>query len=217
VLRRSYAARILRGLNNEWEQKLNALVPPEAPPVQEELHPAPAQGGLKTGPARRTALQVINQMIQARMSQAIVVKLDDCGRLTDGQQASDEYKKLTERGIAVLGAGVTALYLEPAVETQLLANWTTSWLSNARGDRARIDRLNLAYTEQGRHKALLDHAVALCEALNRENAGNVPAAVRALLQGNESEIRSNDRLLGRVGSELDSLQSLEKWLEEKQP
>jgi len=217
ILRRGFAARVLRNFNNNWEQKLNILIPSEEPPVQEELPAAPPAGMPRGQQPHWTALQVINQMMKTRLSQAIVLKLDDCGRLTDGQQVSDEYKKLTERGIAVLGASVTAIYLDPVVEAQLLASWTTTWLSNARADRNRIERLNLAYTEQGRHQALLDHAFYLSEALNKDNPATASAAVKTLLQATEAEIHANDRLLGRVSSELDSLQGLQKWVEEKQP
>ena len=217
IVRRGFAARLLRSINDDWEQKLNALMPPEEPAPEEELPAARPAAPPKGEPVRRTALQVINQMMKARLSQAIVVKLDDCGRVTEGQQVSDEYKKLEERGVAVLSASVTALYLDPAVEAQLLQRWTTSWLSNARADRSRIERLDMAYTEEGRHQALLDHALALSEAVNKDNPGTVPAAVRSLLQGTEAEIRANDRLLGRISSELESIQGLEKWLEEKQP
>ncbi len=217
VLRRGFAARLLRSINDDWEQRLNELMPPEPPPPEEELpHPKPSPAP-RGEPVRYTALQIINQMMKARMSQAIVVKLDDCGRITEAQQPSDEYKKLDERGVAVLSASVSAIYLDPAIEQQLLSRWTTTWLSNARADRTRIERLNLAYTEQGRHQALLDHAVTLAEAVNKENPSTATAAVKALLQGTEGEIRSNDRLLGRTSTELETLQGLEKWLEEKQP
>ncbi|HEX8991080.1 MAG TPA: hypothetical protein VF784_05330, partial [Anaerolineales bacterium] len=74
-----------------------------------------------------------------------------------------------------------------------------------------------AYTEEARHTALLDHAQLLSQALVRDNPGSVQAAVRTLLQATEAEIRGNDRILGRAGSDLDALQGLEKWLEEKQP
>jgi hypothetical protein len=218
VVRRGFAARILRNFNNRWEKRLDLLMPPEQPVPEEELPPIqPAGAGRAVEPTRRTALQIINQMIKARLSQAIVVTLDDCGRPTEGQQVSDEYKKLNERGIVVLGASVSAICLEPAVERQLLSHWTTSWLSNARADRGRIERLNLAYTEQGRQKALLDHSLALSESLIKENAVNVPAAIQALLQGTEAEIRANDRMLGRVSTELEDLQGLEKWAEEEEP
>ncbi len=216
LVRHGLAARLLRQLNNNWEHQLNILMPPEQPAAEEELPPSGSVGGRKQ-PTKRTALQIINEMMKARLSQAIVAKLDDCGRLTDGQQISDEYRKLEERGIAVLGAGVSAIYLEPDVERQLLNRWTTSWLSNARADRDRIERLNLAYAEQGKHNALLDHALVLSEAVLKEKQTTVPATVKALLQGTEGEIRANDRLLGRISNELESLQTLEKWLEEKQP
>jgi hypothetical protein len=216
VLHRGLASRLLRGLNDDWEKRLNELMPPEPPLPEEELPPA-RSAAQRGEPVRYTALQIINQMLKARMSQAIVVKLDDCGRITEAQQPSDEYKKLEERGIAVLSASVVAIYLDPDIESQLLSRWTTSWLSNARADRARIDRLNLAYTEEGRHQALLDHGLLLSEAVNRENPATVTAAVKALLQGTEGEIRSSDRLLGRISTELESIQDLERWLEGKQP
>ena len=216
VLSRGFATRLLRNFNNGWEREINNLIPAEQPQAPEEELPA-AQPANRFEPQRRTALQIINQMMKARLSQAIVTKLDDCGRLTDAQQVSDEYKKLDERGITVLGASVTSIRLNPAVEHQLLSRWTTSWLSNARSDRARIERLEMAYTEQGRHEALLDHARSLAEALNKDNPGSVPAAVKTLLQATEAEIHANDRLLSRGSSELEALQGLEKWLEEKQP
>ncbi len=215
IVRHGFISRLLRGFNNDWERRLNILMPPEEPASEAELPPVQPSPASRAEPAGRTALQIINQMMKARLSQAIVVKLDDCGRVTEAQQVSDEYKKLDERGIAVLSASVGAIYLEPAVESQLLARWTTSWLSNARLDLSRIERLDLAYTERGRHAALLDHAVVLSEALNKENPGTIPAAVKALLQGTEAEIRANDRLLGRISNEIESLQGLEKWLEEK--
>ncbi len=217
VVRRGYASRVLRNFNNDLERKLNALVPPEEPQREEELPPIQPTSGPRREPPRLTALQVINQMMKARLSQAIVVKLDDCGRVIDAQQVSDEYKKLNERGVAVLSAGVSAIYLDPAIERQLLNKWTTSWLSNAQADRSRIERLDQAHAEEGRHKALLDHACILSEALNKENPGTVQAAVKSLVAGTESEIRANDRLVSRVGSELELLQGLEKWVEEKEP
>jgi hypothetical protein len=159
-------------------------------------------------------LQVINQMIKARLSQAIVVRLDDCGRLTDAQQISDEYKKLDERGIIVLGASITSLRFNPTVERQLLSRWKTSWLSNALKDQERIERLELAYKDEGRHKALLDHALTLAEAINKDNPSAVPAAIKTLLAATETEIRSNDTLLSDAAGELESVEGLEKWLEE---
>ncbi len=217
IVRRGFAARLLRSFNDDWERKLNALMPPQEPVPEEELPPVQPASVPRAGEQRRTALQVINQMMKARLSQAIVVKLDDCGRVTDAQQVSDEYKKLNERGVAVLSASVSAIYLDPAVESQLLSRWTTSWLSNARADRSRIERLDLAYTEQGRHKALLDHALLLSEAINKDGPPTATAAVKVLLQATEGEIRGNDRLLGRVSNEIEEIQGLQKWLEEKEP
>ena len=215
VLNRGFATRLLRNFNNGWERELDSLIPAEEPPAPQEELPTHQPAGQRSAEARCTALQIINQMMNARLSRRIVVRLDDCGRPTDEQQISDEYRKLDERGVSVLDVAVIALRLEPEFERQLLGRWTTSWLSNARSDRERIERLETAYTEQGRHEALLDHALDLAEALNKDAATTLPAAVRTLLQATQAGIRANDRLLTRSSGTLDSLQALEKWLEGK--
>ena len=216
VLSRGLPTRLLRAFNNGWERELESLTPPEEPPAPDEELPVPQPAGAAPfGQPGLTALQVINQMIKARLSQAIVVKLDECGRLTDAQQPSDEYRKLDERGIVVLGASVTALRFNPTVERQLLSRWKTSWLSNALKDQDRIERLEMAYKDDGRHQALLDHALTLAEAINRAKPASVPAAIKTLLDATEAEIRSNDALLSDAAGELESLQAVDKWLEDK--
>ncbi|HTP03287.1 MAG TPA: hypothetical protein VMJ64_18060 [Anaerolineales bacterium] len=215
IIRSDYRSRLLRNFNNDWEKRLNVLMPPEPPAPEEEIHQAQLAGGPKPEATGQTALQIINQMIKARLSQAVVVKLDECGRPTEGQQVSDEYRKLTERGIVVLGAGAGSLLLDPEAERQLLYSWTSSWLTNAREDQKRIERLGVAYAEKGRHAAQLDHALELSEAFNKAGPASVPAAVAALLLAAEDEIRTSDRLQSMARSELELLRDLEKWLEEK--
>jgi hypothetical protein len=217
VVRRDYRSRLLRRFNNDWETTINRMIPLEEPAAEEELAMAPAPRAPRPELQGLTALQVINQMIKARLSQEIVVRLDECGRITDDRQPSLEHRKLTERGIVVLNASVSALYLDPEAERDLLNNWTTSWFANAREDQRRIERLHTAYAEQGKYKALLDHALALSEAINKERPATLQAAVKMLLQKTAAEIRMNERLQGLVRNELELLEDLEQWAEEKQP
>ena len=78
LIRRGLAARLLRRFNDNWESRLNVLMPPEPPAPEEELPPVQPSGAARGDPSRRTALQIINQMMKARLSQAVVVRLDDC-------------------------------------------------------------------------------------------------------------------------------------------
>ncbi len=154
-------------------------------------------------------------MMKTRLTQAVVAKLDECGRVLDGFEASSEYKKLKERGIAVLSVGVNGLHFNPAVESQFLEHWNTNWLAHARTDQNRIERLNTAYTEKGRQKADLDHALALSQAITEENPASILAAVKTLLRKTQNEIKLNERLLSRMRGEVENLDELVKWIEIK--
>jgi hypothetical protein len=218
ITRSSYFARLLKSVNNSLERRLN-----ESEPRQREV----AANRISTSvegvhsdrkanqPKPQTALQIITQMIRARMTQAVVPVLDDCGRLVEGYVVSDEYKKLKERGLAVSGVSVSGLRFSPSVETQLVQQWVTNWLPNARADRDQVERLNLAYTENGRQQALQDHALALSQAIAKENPRTIPSAVRTLLQRTQSEIKLNDRLLQRADDDVASLDNLMNWIESK--
>lgn len=218
AIKSNYIARLFKRFNNSFEKRLDKL----------DLE---MQGVFLTQPASRepshnvkplhesklqTALQVIVQMMKARMTQAVVAKLDDCGRLVEGFEISDEYKKLKERGLAVSGVGVSGLRLSPAIESQMVNQWSTSWLAHAKAEHNRVERLELIYTENGREKALLNHAFTLSQAITKNNPTDIPLAVKSLLQRTEDEIKMNDRLLGRAASELRELDDLIAWTESKE-
>jgi hypothetical protein len=215
LIKRGYAARLLRNINNSFEKRLDKLIPKEESPDEEAI-PAEKTDIKKMGDSRKqTALQIINHMMKTRLTRAVIAKLDDCGRLLEGYEASSEYKKLKERGIAVLNVSINKLHFSPVVESQFLEHWNTSWLAQARNDQNRIERLNTAYTEKGRQKADLDHAFALSQAIMGDNPVTIPAAVKTLLRETQSESKLNERLLSRIRSEVETLDELVKWVEVK--
>jgi hypothetical protein len=176
--------------------------------------PAPAAVAPESELPTQTALQIINQMIKARLSQRVVVSLDACGRRTAGFQESSEYRTLTERGIIVLGASVGGLRLDPEAERQLLDSWGSSWLLNAREDQRRIERLTTTYADKGRTQALRQHVLELSKWINKDRPLTAQAAIRTLLEGSETEIRTSERLQNLSRSTVEQLQDLQKWLEE---
>lgn len=217
LAKRGFLARILRNVNNSLERRLDQFIPKEESPVESEIAGETAAPPRTPGEApRQTALQTINQMIKARLANAVVPALDEFGRIMEGHELSDEYKKLKDRGIAVLGVSLGRLQFSAAVEAQLVERFTTTWLSNARTERARLERLSLAYTENARQKAALDHAAALGEALLKEKPADASAAVRCLVRRTEAELKANDRLLGRLGQELEALDDLARWAEARE-
>jgi hypothetical protein len=202
---------ILKNINDSLERRL-----PKAEPAKESIAskdpetPIPAS---KSGAKPQTALQIINQMMKARMTQSNVAKLDDSGRLVEGFEASREYNTLKERGVKVLGVSVSGLRFTEEVETQLVRQWKTSWLANATADRKRIERLKLTNTLKGQQKALQDHALTLSQAILKDQPRTIAAALKSLLERTESEVKLNDRLLRRTTNEVGDLDELINWVE----
>lgn len=215
LIKRGFAARILRNVNNSLEKRLDSLIPTETPAIEEPLKSEQPPARNTDVPRKQTALQVINRMMNSRLTQAVVAKLDECGRVLEGYDVSNEYKKLKDRGISVLNVSINRLNFSPVVEGQLLERWKTSWLANARSDQSRIERMNAVYAERGRQKAVLDHAFILSQALTDDNPVNISGAVKTLLQKTQSEIKLNDRLSDRMSGELETLEDLVKWVELK--
>jgi hypothetical protein len=213
---RGAVARLLHFFNERMRRRLERIeaagrpapVPAAAPdsgPPRKPPHDLPPQ----------TALQIITQMAKQRMTQAVVPVLDESGRLTEGLLPSDEYKKLKERGLAILSVGISNMRFAPAIENQIVQQWSGNWLANARADQEQIERLNVFYDEEGRQEALHEHALALSRSLAKAEPAGIRAAVKTLLERTQAAIRGDDRLHRRAGNEAEALEQIVKWVETK--
>jgi hypothetical protein len=212
-IRAGFFTRLLRRFNNSFEKRLKQIAPEEK---EAEVKSAALRNKKSTviEPRPQTAIQVINQMMKARMTQAAVPVLDESGQQLEGFFLSNEFKTLSERGIKVYGVSVNNLRFNEDVENQLVKQWTTNWLDNARADHSRVGRLQLVYKENGSQKARNEHAAALSSAIN--TPPNITSAVKSLLQQIQAEIRQDDRLLARIKTELQDLDEVATWLESKE-
>ncbi|MGA7193295.1 MAG: hypothetical protein WBW94_06655 [Anaerolineales bacterium] len=202
----------LRFFNNGFEKRLKKLMPEDE--ATETIAIEKLEGGKKAADSKpQTALQIINQMMKARMTQANVPVLDESGGQLEGFRHSQEFTTLTERGIKVFSVSVSGLRFNKTVEEEVVRQWTTSWLLNAKADQSRIERLTSAYNVHGRQKALHEHALTLSDAIN--TPPDIASAVKALLQQTQSEIRLNDRLLRRTTSEVQNIDDIINWMESK--
>jgi hypothetical protein len=204
--------RMLRAYNDRFEKRLKKRMPEEQVPTikASEKPEAPKKAA---DPQPTTALQIINQMMKARMTQANVPVLDESGQPLEGFRHSQEFDRLNERGIKVASVSVSGLQFNKAVETELVNHWNSSWLLNAKADQSRIERLTAAYNVNGKQKALHEHASNLSEAIN--DPADVAAAVKALLKQTQSEIKLNDRLLRRTTREVQDIEDIINWMESK--
>lgn len=213
VVRRNLPAQLLRRLNNSIESRLNAGGIQEESETAGQFFQRPVTLQRRGATQANTALQTIGQMVRARMMQAVVPILDDCGRLAKGHLESEEYRRLRERGLVVLSVSIEGLRFDPAVEAQIVQQWNTAWLANAGNDRRHVEQLELLAAQAGRQKALLEHAGRLAQALNTEEPSTIAAAVKTALLSTQNEILTDERIYGRAGRELDVLSQLLKWVE----
>jgi len=193
---------LLRYINRRLELHLEKIETgsPAAPSPASPTVEAPPPG--ETRP--KTALQIVTQMMRARMTQERVPALDEWGRLVEGNDGyviSEEYRKLQARGLRVLDVSIDALYLPPAVEEHAIREWNASWLSNAKAERERIERRMAFVAEDGRRTALRDYALALGKALVQENAPDPRRALLSLLERSRAEVLRDDRLRRLPGTE----------------
>jgi|GEM_PF-278567 len=188
---------MFRYINNRIEKHLE-----EAEGEKPNNVPAPA-GAVSVSPKDtrpRTAMQIVTQMIKARMTQTLIPILDESGRLIEGHALSNEFRKLQERGLRVVSVSVGNLRLPPAIEERTIKEWNANWLVNAQAESKRIERRITFVTEDAKQTALRDYAGDLSRSLIRENPADLDSALMVLLERSRSEIVRDDRLVGRMNN-----------------
>lgn len=186
------------------EQKTVKHVLPAAKPTRETKVEEPQP---------ETALQTINRMIKARMTAPKVIFLDDSGKPGEEFIDSPEYSLLKQRGIKVLGAGVSSLRFPPNIEDQLVRQWSSTWLDSAKADRERIDRLRGFVELSGQAEAVLQYTQSLSSNLLRHRPGTQKDTLKVLMLRSRDELVKNDRLHRRASMEREELEELVQWVE----
>lgn len=162
---------------------------------------------------KETALETINRMMKARMTQAEVNALDDYGRPVEGNLNSPEFALLKERGIQVKSVSVGSLRFAPEVEEKLLAQWSASWLNNAKAERDRIER-ERGYVElTGQVEAADAYANSISSSLLKHNPRTPKDTLKTLLLRSRDELVKNDRLHRRASMEREELEDILQWVE----
>ena len=161
----------------------------------------------------KTAMQIINQMIKARMTQTFVPILDESGRVLEGYTISEEFKKLQERGLTVTSVGVSSLRLPPVIEERITKEWNANWLSNAKAESKRIEQRTTFVKEDAKQNALRDYTIHLSTSIIRTNPNDMMQALLALLERSRNEVIRDDRMRRRVGAEIETLDEIIKKVE----
>jgi hypothetical protein len=174
--------------------------------------PAP-QSSARSEPQKKTALQAINEMIKARLTQPEVDFLDDHGMRGEGKIPSQEFKLLQERGIKVLAASVGNLRLDPEIENTIINRWSASWFMNAKIEKEQIERRRSIVQSTGQDQAIRQYADLLSRDLIQKKPLGVKGTLKTLLMRTRTIIFTNDQLRKRMEREQAELEEIIKWIE----
>lgn len=192
-----------------WADHLEKDQKKTSPPVRAAAETRPPTSG------RKTALQMINHMLHERLTSPVVAQLDANGQAMDGWQDSREFRALKNRGIRVLSVNVSNLRFQPQVEDQLVSNWTSNWLINARSERDRIETARSYATLAGQERANIEHAGEIAVELlqQKRQDSDLRRVVRSLLARSRTILIRSDRMHRRAANELQGLEEIMQWLE----
>jgi len=199
---------LIKQLEGKEDSKSKKPVTPQPPA------PAPANG--KSEPQKKTGLQVINDMVKARLTQDEVDILDDTGRRGEGTIKSREFGLLRDRGLKILSVSISSPRFNPTVEESIIKGWNASWLNNAKAESEQADRRRYIVEKAAEEKAKRQYIETISREINDISKNGKPSikeTLKALILKSHTIIRSNEQLRRRMTTEVQDIEEMIKWIE----
>jgi len=162
---------------------------------------------------KKTALQVINDMVKARLTQPEVDVLDDHGARGQGTMPSPEYKLLQNRGLEVKVVSIGNLQFNPIIEQTIIRQWSAAWLLNAKLESEQIERKRTVVDTKGREEAIRQYANFLSKDLIQKRPVGIKETLKTLLLRTRTMIINNPQLRQRMSDEQQDLEDVIRWME----
>jgi hypothetical protein len=181
------------------------------------IPPAASSGGGNES-SKKTALQRINELVKARLTQEFIDELDEYGNRTGRTVPSEEYRLLQKRGLRVSSVSISNVRLHPSVQEQLIKSWAANWYKFAKDESDQLDLLQNLVETAAQERAQCEYIVYLSREIYK-NCQNGNRTVKELLFStllrSRALIRSgkySNSLRRRMFTELQDLDDMIKWL-----
>lgn len=206
--------RVVHKLNLLMAKRIRAL---EEKKENAKMQPSVHQTSTIESPAKnealkKTALQVINDMVRARLTQEEVDVLDDHGVRREGTVPAMEYKLLQERGIEVKGVMINNLRFNDAIEETILSRWSTTWMMNAKVESEQVERKRNLVETTAHEQAIRQYADFLSKDLMRKKPVGIKETLKTLLLRTRMLIMNNPQLRQRMSDEQQDVEEIIRWL-----
>lgn len=214
-----FMAYIIKRLEHNKENKSSQKQKTTDVPEPEPQKPPADNINNKKEPQQKTALQVINEMVKARLTQSEVDTLNETGKRSKGGVTSQEYLLLEARGLKVQSVSIGNLRLSSEVDEQLKKQWSTTWLANAKSESEQIERKRSIIETSARERALISYAKAISQEVNElagKSSPEIKGTLKTLLLRSRALIRSgeySEQLRRRMSVELQDIEDMIKWME----
>jgi hypothetical protein len=210
-------ARMLRQVNiwmARWIARLEKKDPAEPAGKQETPTPQPPAPP-SDKPQTRTAFQVINEMVRARLTQQFVDYLNDTGVRLENHPAvlSREFDQLQRRGLQVLNVSISNPRIHPKVEERIVDQWEANWLEIANAEKNQIKLKQSLIESAGQEKAIETYADELSQALVKDKPSDMKGSLKRLLARTRSLIIRNNQLRQTMKTEQQELEDMIRWIE----
>ena len=215
TMQRGYIS-LLRRINKLMDRAIKWLdnaKPADAKKSTPVLAQTTSGSAAKSELQKKTALQVVNEMVKARLTQPDVDVFDDHGVRTGETTSSPEYALLQKRGLRVLSVGVSNLRLNPAIEDVIINKWSGSWLSTAKEENKQIERKRNIIEAAGQDQAIRQYAEKLSVELLRKKPQGYQETLKTLIMRTRGIIIENEQLRSRMNAEQEVLEEIIKWME----
>ena len=164
-------------------------------------------------PQRKTAIQVINEMVQARLTQPEVDGLDDYGIRSTSKIPSTEFKLLQDHGLKVINVKISNLRFHPRVEETIANRWLDSWLDSMKEESAQIERRRNVLKAAGHERAICHYAEELSTNLLTKRPMGAQDVLKTLIAQTRDVLLKNEQLHERFTEHQEVFEQIIKWLD----
>jgi hypothetical protein len=168
-----------------------------------------------------TAFETIQEMVNQRLTQAMVEELNDQGEKTGKRVPSREYIILKERGLQVLDVSITNLRFQESVETTLINRWRPDWMVLADDEEKQVTLNRSNARQEGEKIALVDFAEAASRLLGdhistrvttQHQAPNFSNTLEFLVLGTIDQCTTDPELHPNITNEKTELFNIIEWI-----
>lgn len=207
---------MLREINRLMERIIRWLdgqsqIEPSAPPAPSA--PAAAAGKPSTEIQRKTALQVINELVTARLTKPEVPVLDKNGKRLAETMPSREYALLKDRGLKVLSVGIGSPRLHSTINQARIDRWKASWYNTVEEEKKQIISRKAVRITAGHDQALRKYAEKLSTEVVRKQPKGYAETLKTLVMRSRSIILEDEQLRQQMADQQGVFEEIIKWID----